>query len=169
MFDALARMATFRGRRVVVISVLLAFAAGALGSGVADRLDPYGADDPSTESVIARDKLEDAGYRPTSVIVLVNRIDVSSPQGQERVQSLAQELEADHAVKGVTGYLNTHSPAFVSRDGDSTYLAVSLKATEDDAIQDASERIANRWGDRPGIEVGGSGLSQQQVNEQVEK
>jgi len=31
----------------------------------------YGADDPSTESVIADQRLEDAGYRETGVVVLV--------------------------------------------------------------------------------------------------
>jgi RND superfamily putative drug exporter len=169
MFDALARLATFRGRRVVIISVLLALAAGALGSGVANRLDPYGADDPNTESVIATNKLEDAGYRPTSVVVLVDGIDVTSPAGAKRVQGFTRELEADHAVSEVTSYLSTHSSAFVSRDGDSTYLAVSLKATEDEDIQDASERIADRWGERPGITVGGGGLAVQQVNEHTEE
>jgi uncharacterized membrane protein YdfJ with MMPL/SSD domain len=169
MFDALARLATSHGRRVVIIAVLVALVAGALGSSVADRLDPYGADDPSTESVIATDRLEDAGYRATNVVVLVDGIDVNSAAGQARIQSLTKELEADHSVQAVTSYLTTQSKAFVARDGDSTYLAVSLKPTEDDQVQDAGERIADRFGDRPGISVGGNAVAQQQVNNTVEQ
>ena len=49
MLDRLALLAHRRGRRVVIVAVVLSIAAGALGAGVADRLDPYGADDPATE------------------------------------------------------------------------------------------------------------------------
>jgi len=72
MLDRLALLAQRRGRRVIVAAVVFAVAAGALGAGVADRLDPYGADDPATESVKAADRLQDAGYRETGVIVLIN-------------------------------------------------------------------------------------------------
>ena len=70
MIDRLARLADRRGKRVVVIAAIFFALAGVLGAGVADRLDPYGADDPATESVIADQQLEDAGYRATEVIVL---------------------------------------------------------------------------------------------------
>jgi hypothetical protein len=43
IFDALARMAVNRGKRVVILAVVLFGVAGALGGSVADRLDPYGA------------------------------------------------------------------------------------------------------------------------------
>ena len=51
MLNALANLATRRSRTVVVAAVLASVLAGALGGGVASRLDPYGADDPATESV----------------------------------------------------------------------------------------------------------------------
>ena len=38
---------------------------------MASHLDPYGADDPATDSVKADNLLTDHGYRPTSVIVMV--------------------------------------------------------------------------------------------------
>ena len=71
MFERLAMLADRRGGRVVIVAVLLALASGVLGVGVADRLDPYGADDPATESVKGADRLERAGYRETGVVVLV--------------------------------------------------------------------------------------------------
>ena len=69
--NRLARMAERHARRVLLIAGIFFLVAGALGAGVADRLDPYGADDPDTESVIADQRLEDAGYRETGVVVLV--------------------------------------------------------------------------------------------------
>ena len=73
MMERLARLANRRARRDAGarIAGMFFLIAGALGAGVADRLDPYGADDPDTESVIADQRLEDAGYRETGVVVLV--------------------------------------------------------------------------------------------------
>ncbi|MGH2780985.1 MAG: hypothetical protein ACRDLA_06160, partial [Thermoleophilaceae bacterium] len=102
--------------------------AGALGSGVADRLDPYGADDPDTESVIADERLEAAGFRETGVVVLVesaprSRIQPRSRDGRERIAALAREIRADRDVASVTSVASAGGRALVSRDGDSTYLA----------------------------------------------
>ena len=50
MFDALARLADGRARRIGLIAIVFFLFAGAAGGSVADRLDPYGADDPATEA-----------------------------------------------------------------------------------------------------------------------
>jgi hypothetical protein len=71
MCTALASLAQRRGRRVVILAVVFFGVAGALGGTVADKLDPYGADDPATESVIADERAEAAGFRDASVIVLI--------------------------------------------------------------------------------------------------
>ncbi len=93
MLDRLASLATGHARRVVIVAALVFVVAGALGSGVADRLDPYGADDPSTESVIASDRLEAAGYRETGVVVLAQGVDPTSVAGRERMRALSREVE----------------------------------------------------------------------------
>jgi uncharacterized membrane protein YdfJ with MMPL/SSD domain len=168
MLAALARLADRRARWVIVLSALAFIAAGALGAGVADRLDPYQADDPDTESVQAREQLEDAGYRPTGVIVLIEDVKVDSREGRERVESIAREVRRDPDVTEVASYYETGSKDFVSRDGDATYLAVRLAPTEDDQTQDVGERIAESLDGEPGVTVGGSAVAQQEVNEQVE-
>ncbi len=167
MLDRLAGLAERRGRRVVLISIAFFAMAGALGAGVADRLDPYGADDPDTESVQAQDRLEAAGYRGTGVVVLIKG-DVTSAAGRERVEEIADQVAKDDAVQQVTGYLDTGSRDFVSEDGDATYLAVRLMPTEDRELQDAGERIHEELAGEPGVSVGGTALANQQVNEQVE-
>ena len=168
MLDRLASLAQRRGRWIVALSVVFFVAAGALGSGVADRLIPYDASDPDTESQRAEELLQDAGYRSADVVVLFEDTLVSTADGRSRVSDVEKELEDREDVEEVVGYLDTGSQAFVSRDGDSTYLSVRLKATEDDKIQDAGERIGNSLEGEPDVAVGGSAVAQQQVNEQVE-
>ena len=143
MLERLAELAERRGRRVVIVAVVLAIAAGALGAGVADRLDPYGADDPATESVKGADRLEQAGYRETGVVVLVDDVDLDSAAGRDRIEALTEELRADEDVAAVASFYTTGSRDFISRDGSSTYLAVQLAPTDDREIQDAGERISS--------------------------
>jgi uncharacterized membrane protein YdfJ with MMPL/SSD domain len=169
MFDRLASLTTRRRRLVALLAAVFFVAAGAIGGGVAERLDPYGADDPDTESVIADERLEAAGYRDVGVIVLIEGVDVSSTAARERVAEISREVRADPDVSEVTGYYETGSRAFVSEDGDATYLAVRLAPTEDDEIQDAGERIVESLSGEPGVTVGGTAVANQQVNEQVEE
>jgi uncharacterized membrane protein YdfJ with MMPL/SSD domain len=168
MFDALASLAQRRGRRVVILAVIFFGVAGALGGTVADKLDPYGADDPATESVIAEERLEEAGFRDASVIVLIDA-SVTEPAGRQRVQEIEQRVAADPDVAAVTGYLQTRSPDFLSENGDKTYLAVSLKPTGDKAQQDAGGRIVDELAGEPGVSVGGYAVATEQVNKQVEE
>src|SRR5918993_2086754 len=131
MLNRLANLAGGHPKRVLLIAGVFFLLAGALGAGVADRLDPYGADDPDKEAFIAKEKLEDAGYRDPQAIILVQDVDPTSPDGAERVAEVAKAASAVEGVRGVSGYLETKSDAFVSKDGQSTYVAVQFEATED--------------------------------------
>jgi RND superfamily putative drug exporter len=167
MFDALARLADRRGRSVVVLAILFFALAGAIGSGVADKLDPYGADDPDTETFKAAERLEEAGHRDTSVVVLIDG-EVESPRTERRVARVTATLERNRDVESVTGIANTRQLDFVAEDGGAQYLAVALKPTDDKAWQAAGERIAEDLAGQPGVKVGGPALAQAQVNDQVE-
>ncbi len=168
MLNALANLATRRSRTVIVSAILASIVAGVLGAGVASRLDPYGADDPATESVQADNRLDDAGYQDLGLIALLRGVDVSSPKTKHRVESLASRISRDPAVGRISDYYTTGSQAFVSRDGNATYLAVTLKPTDDKARQDAARRIADRLDGASGVTLGGPSLAQEQVNKQVE-
>src|SRR4051794_11399139 len=168
MFNALASLAQRHGKRTVIFAAVLFVVAGALGGGVASKLAPYGADDPATESVKAGDRLEADGYRDPSMIVLFQNTSPTSAAGKRRIQQVERDLRANPEVAGVTGYLDTQRRDFVSRNGNSTYLAVRLKATDDKAQQDAAKAIADDLSGQPGVTVGGIALAQEQVNKQVE-
>ncbi|MGH3023747.1 MAG: MMPL family transporter [Gaiellaceae bacterium] len=168
MMERLARLAERRARRTLLFATAFFALALGLGAGVADRLDPFGADDPDSESAIADERLEHAGFRPTGVVVLVRDIDVRSQAGRARVQSLTRELEQEPDVASVSSFLTTGSRDFVGRDGSTTYLAVALEPTDDRGRLEAAERIADSLADNAQVSVGGPALAQAQVNAQVE-
>ena len=166
MFAALTRLATRHPKRVVVAAVLLAVAAAVAGSSVADRLDPYAAEDPSTESVRADELLERAGVGAgVDVVALVETPrGAASADGRERVARIERALSADPDVARVTTF-EEGGRAFVARDGRSTYLAASLRKGADE--NDAGERLIERLEGRPGLTLGGVAIASPQVNEQV--
>ncbi|MGC1165584.1 MAG: MMPL family transporter, partial [Solirubrobacterales bacterium] len=86
-----------------------------------------------------------------------------------RVEALQRSVERRGDVESVTGYYNTRSRAFVSRDGDSTYFVVALKPTGDKEWQETGAAIADQLSERPGVVVGGAAVAQEQVNKQVEE
>ena len=168
MLDRLANLTGTYPKRVIAVAVILFALAGFFGSGVADRLDPYSADDPDTESVIAQERLEDAGYRETSAVVLIEGANPESATGAQRVEEVAAATADVEGVRDVTGFLDTDDPAFVSRAGDTTYLAVTFEATDDDEVQETGEVLVAALEDTDGVSVGGNAVAQQQVNEKVE-
>jgi RND superfamily putative drug exporter len=169
MFDALARLADGHPRRVGIAAILFFLLAGALGGSVAERLDPYGADDPETESVEAREALLDAGFRAPGAVLIVEGAPLGSPATRAKVSEIARELRQRPDVATVNGFYESGSPAFVSEDKRSTYLSVGLKPTGDKQWQEAGAAIAEEYNERPGIVVGGPAVAQEQVNKQVEK
>src|SRR5688500_16570660 len=129
MLNRLANLAGGHPKRVLIFAGIFFVFAGVLGSGVADRLDPYGADDPDTEAVIAKEKLEGAGYRDAQAIILVQDADPTTPVGASRVAEISETATEVEGVRGASGFLETKSRAFVSKDGQSTYVAVQFEAT----------------------------------------
>jgi uncharacterized membrane protein YdfJ with MMPL/SSD domain len=168
MLDALARLADRRARRVALLAAAFFVAAAALGGSVASRLDPYGAEDPATESAQARVALEGAGFHPPGAIVVIRDAPVATAAGRARVAAIARQVRRMPDVASVSGWLETRSRAFVSRDGSSTYLSVPLTPTDDKEWQAAGGRIADALSNRAGVVVGGGAVAQEQVNKQVE-
>ncbi|HEX4669091.1 MAG TPA: MMPL family transporter [Solirubrobacterales bacterium] len=169
MFDALARFADGNARRIGIFAIAFFVLAGVVGGGVASRLDPYGADDPATETVEAREQLEDAGLRVPAVLAVVENAPIAKPSSRARVESLERSMRRRADVASVSGYYDTHSPAFVSRDRQASYFAISLKPTGDKELQEAGAEIADQLAADPGVVVGGFAIAQEQVNKQVEK
>jgi uncharacterized membrane protein YdfJ with MMPL/SSD domain len=168
MFDALARFADGSARRIGLVAILFFLLAGALGGSVAERLDPYGADDPATETVKSRERLEAAGLRIPAVLAVVENAPAAKPSTRVRVEALERSVRRRGDVKAVSGYYDTRSPVFLSRDRRSMYFAVTLKPTDDKRWQEAGADIAEQLSAHPDVVVGGAAVAQEQVNKQVE-
>ena len=172
MSGRLAHLSTRRTRLVLAFTVVFVLAAGFFGGPVAGLLSGSGSnfEDSSSESVAVREQLERAqGASPdVSIIALVDAgSDVTAGVGRARLDAVAEELRSDSAVVGVVGLAETGDPAFVSRDGTKSYLAVSFRPLSDDAEEDAVARIEDALADEPGVTLGGPAIAGEQVGEQV--
>lgn len=169
MFDALTRLATHRPRRVVAVSLAIAVACAVLGGGVAERLGPYGADDPGTDSVVADRLLERAsGVEPGTGLVAIVRTDTrpASAAARQRVGRVASVLRADPEVGRVTTSYGSGERALVSRDGRSQIVAVNFRPGSDSQQQDAAERLGAEL-NGGGVKLGGFAAASAEVNDQV--
>src|SRR3954466_16260476 len=113
MLDGLARF-VYRRRGFVAIGAVVFFVvAGGIGGSVAKHLDPYGADDPATESVKADTLAEAIGYRHTALVVFFNRAPVAKATTRERVTGVDRGLRRRRDVASVSGYYYTGSRYYV--------------------------------------------------------
>ena len=123
MLNRLANLAVRAPRRVLGAAAVFFVVAALLGGSVADHLQPYGADDPSSESVQLRHELERATgiQTDTGIVALVATPGgVGSPAARERVGGVAATLRRDRDVGQVTSFYDARDRAFVARDGRST-------------------------------------------------
>src|ERR1700733_12907692 len=169
MFEKLATFAYSNRRRVMFVAVIGVAIAGVFGAGVSSHLSPYGADDPATQSVQAKNRFQAATGRQIDpgVIALVSTGDVRSRAARQRVESVAAELRAQPDVASVKSFYTTHDPAMVARNGRSTYVAAYFKALSDKRISDDAKLIEGRFASQRDVELGGSAIADAQVNTQV--
>jgi RND superfamily putative drug exporter len=165
MVERLANLTYGRRKRVLVVALLLAVAAGAFGGDVASRLGSYDASDPASESVKARTALERGTDEATSasIVVLVRTGDrLGSPAARAKVAAVTRVLKDDPDVAVTAGYYESHDRAYASRDRRSTYVVAKFKAdaSEDDAVDRLTERLEKR----PGVTVGGAAAADIEVN-----
>jgi uncharacterized membrane protein YdfJ with MMPL/SSD domain len=172
VFRALASLAHRRPRRVVAIAVAFAVAAGAFAGSVADKLYPYGADDPKTDSVKANDRLEEAmGQQPdVGLIALVDTgAPAGSPSARRQVEAVARELKREPTIARVRTFYDTHDRVMVARDTRSQYAAAYFKPVSDKTVQEVAKRLENTVGKRPGVKLGGDAAGRADVNRIVEE
>jgi RND superfamily putative drug exporter len=162
------RVVTRHPKRVIAAALVVTAVAAAGSVSVADRLDPFAADDPASESVRAENVLEHAGQSAGVGVVALVRTPhgATGADGRARIAAAARALRADPDVTRVIGYPEG-GRALVARDGRSTYLAASLRPGADEA--EVGRRLIDRLGDRPDMTLGGFAVASRQVNEQTAK
>jgi RND superfamily putative drug exporter len=169
MFEGFASFVYRHRGRVLFVAVLGIVAAGVFGLGVAKRLSPYGATDPSTQSVQATDRYQAATGRQidAGVIALVTIGDVHSAAAERRVRAVEAQLRSSRDVATVLSFYDSHDPAMVSRDGRSTYVVAYFQPKSDLRIQDDAKKVESTFAGQRDVELGGGAIANAQVNTQV--
>jgi uncharacterized membrane protein YdfJ with MMPL/SSD domain len=168
----LADLAHRAPKRNLAVAAAFFAVAGVLGGSVADRLVPYGADDPASESVALRKSLEHrTGLQtaPGAIALVHTPGGIHSKAARERVTEVAARLRRDPDVGRVTSFYTAGNRNMVSaRDGRSTFVAATFKNVSDSAVRDAAERLEQRVDGMPGVLLGGPAVSFMEVNTTVE-
>ena len=170
----LSKLATFlyaNRRRVLLATVVVVAIAGMFGLGVVKRLSPFSDTDPATQSVQATNRFEAATGRQIDpgVVALVRSGNVRTQTAQQRVRQVEHELRGAPGIESVASFYDTHDPAIVSRDGDSSYVVAYFKPASDKQVQDDAQTIMNRFASRTDVELGGAAIVSAQTNTQVGK
>jgi len=168
----LTKLATFihtNRRRVLLVVVLAAAIAGAFGFGVAKHMSPYAADDPATQSVQATKRFEAAAHRKIDpgIVAIVSAGDVHSSAARQRVEQVAGQLRTQPDVASAVSFYDAHDPSMVSRDGRSTYVVAYFEQRSDKQLEDAAQRIEDRFAGQRDVRLGGEQIADAQANTQV--
>ena len=169
MFGKLATFTQANGRRVLFVAVIGAAVAGVFGVGVAKRLSPYGANDPSTQSVQAMNRYQAAAGRQIDpgVIALVNTGSVHNASAERRVLEVEAQLRSSRDVAGVSSYYDSHDAAAVSRDGRSTYVVAYFRPKSDSRLKDDASQLETQFAGQHDVKLGGLAVANAQANTQV--
>lgn len=170
MFGWLAGLVD-RGRwRILVGAVVFAVAAGYFGGPVAGLMTNDDADfeDPASESVAARERLEEASgvSAGADLVALVETNgDVESSGVREEVTGVAEEIRDDPAAEEVLTYYEVQDPDWVSENGDFTYVISRFDADADAGA--AAERLREEFAGNENVTLGGGAVVGPQVGETV--
>ncbi len=172
LFSHLARLAVGHARAILLAAVLLAAAAAVLGASVANRLNPFEAGDPSTQSTRTVEAIErSSGLEATPGLLALIRAPggVYTPAIRAKAARIGRIMRSDPAVGRLESYLNGAAPVYVSREGTMTYVAAQFRRASAKSRQDAAKRLAARLDGIPGVTLGGTDLSYAQGNQLVKE
>jgi len=163
MLSKLTDWGVRRPRRTGLLALLLVVVTGGIGGLAPEVLQARNDfEDPGSESATARKQLERATeVQPAPGVLAL----VEAPPRSDAVADAARKLRRDPAVAQLTAPAGTRDRSLVSRDGQSTLLAASLRA--DAQPQEAVDRLVAAFADDEQVLLGGSDVALRQVDEQA--
>src|ERR1700704_184220 len=167
MFERLARMINRVPWVVVGVAIVFAALSGIFGGPVSQSLQAGGFQDPSSESSLALDRLEQAtGMRADGGIIAL----VKTPEGatsnpaMNEVSKVAILIGADPDIAQVYTYYQTHDPSMVASDGSSTIVVGYWKKISDQEAVNAGTRLQDKLSSDPNVKLGGFAAINHQLN-----
>lgn len=143
--SALARLVTARRRLVLVVTGLLIVLAGAFGGQVATHLLGGGYQVPSADSTTVANILG-PGFHATpanAILVVEAPGGASSPAAMAAGQALTADVAAYPNVQTVSSYWTSHSPALLSRDGNTALILATLSGSDQQVLTRARDFAAH--------------------------
>ena len=175
VLDRLARFVV-RNRRLVLLLSLGAFLfAGAIGGGVASKLQSGGFEDPKAPSARAARLLHDrfGGGEPNLLfLVTAKGGNVDAPDVVAAGTALTQRLTQEAGVEAALSYWTVGSaPPLRSTKGDQAMVFVRVAGSDDEVIKRVKTLDPHYVGDRGPITVaaGGRGPLFEEVGSTIEK
>jgi trehalose monomycolate/heme transporter len=149
VFERLGRLVYRRRKAVLALTAALVAFAAVWGTAVFGALDGGGFDDPASESSRAVVALDDALGRQATDVVVVYRapegsgLTVDDPAFKAAVTDTIAALPAGDVAASTSFWSTDGAPVFVSGDRQSTYVALQLAGSDEEAREAAYDRIAD--------------------------
>src|SRR5215210_801493 len=178
VLDRIANLTWQRPKLVLALVAVFVLAAGALGRGVEDHLQPAGFSDSASESERATALLrEELGYDANPGIVLLvrerggGRLDVGSRAVRREVDRISQALARAKHVGRVVNPLEDRrqAPALIAKDGRSLVILGHLSSQEVESDGGEAAVDARRLVRSSMLDVGMAGFATafKEVNDQT--
>lgn len=137
MFTKLAKWVTAHPKKIILFWIVIILASGYFAANLPSILSAGGFNDPKSESMIAKETLqkEFTNKYPQNLIVVIDHKSkkVTDPDYKDIVQAVENKVSGMKYIEEVTSYYSNKNEQFVSKDGLTTYLALGISATEDQA------------------------------------
>ena len=129
----------YRFRRIIlVLAIVLGAGASTVAGKAASELSAGGWLDPNSESQAVADRLaaDFGGGRGTLIPIFVGPAgaDATSPGFQAQIAESLEGLSKDPDVERIVGFAETGDRRFISANGQSAYVVVGLKVTDEESV-----------------------------------
>jgi len=168
MFASVVRSSAVRGRRVLLITVLVAVLSALAGSTLMSRMSSN-TDAPNAESVQAAKRLTEASGMSVDVDVIAivsPKGGLNSREGRLRFSEVATELYTLPGAVRVQSYLNSPDPSLVSKDARAGLIAIQFAADIDRRA--TAKKVAALVADQPDVALTGASVMSGEIQDRVE-
>jgi uncharacterized membrane protein YdfJ with MMPL/SSD domain len=163
--QSLGHYAYRRRGRLLLISIWVVVACALGASAIFDRAEPFGFQDPDSESSRATDALEDAtGERVLPDIVLL----VEPEDGYEAAARAGQAAAELTSIPDVTRVFTPADDRRLTAENGRTALVLGYLRSDTDDVPAVGEEVEDRFGSDSGITVGGAAVTSHQLNSTTE-
>ncbi|MHC0430233.1 MMPL family transporter [Streptomyces sp. O3] len=161
MFDRLSRLVLGSPKKVVLLTLLFVFLAGAAGGGLQDRLTMGGYESSDTESSRVADEMEKTFQQgePNLLLLVKDKRGVDDEAVAQTGRELTAKLAEEDDLTGVMSYWTAKSEALRSADGDQAIVLARITGDFDNQVDKAEALDKEYTGTVDGLEVKTGGMA----------